>query len=471
MATTAIGGIGFAITVVNTVLTTLSKIEETARTMKEYESQVDNLSGRLWTITARLDYWNRRWERFCNDRYADIWGEHYPHLQSCRLNIKSLCEELKTEIEALVEGIELYTDESLRELIKSARFTLFVKGKLREKLTFLHERVEQLTAFSQSAEMRHVGDSAEEQTMETERGWRWGMFHDTICQYANALNVGAWELCEECSWSLEMTTPDDYGPDISEWDSTANVNFDFNVLHGAGHDKVGFSRFRIHYNSAWSRKRFKYISSLPQRALAGNIPDGQYQNLEPIHLRSYPLRTLLKMGIFSNATTYKAWEKDRMALMVGMANWTMLLWQSNWTRYICTCGIRFSEIRLQSQAMVRRHALTEESCSHRHKRVYYKPSSMQLLRLGVALAELTLGSPITVVDTDSTVELGPLTFYTYRIERDHEEVERAGLLQRIRQTSPHTKLKDVIAYCLDTTAPEKPELSFLQGYLTNVWHP
>lgn len=103
--------------------------------------------------------------------------------------------------------------------------------------------------------------------------------------------------------------------------------------------------------------------------------------------RSVVFRGLLRDGTFDKPTTHKAWEEDGARLILGLAHWTLTMWDNPCTAMPCCCGVRF----IETPSGFRHYSLaTEEHMDCRNQSV----SDHTLLLLGLVIAKLLIGTAL-----------------------------------------------------------------------------
>jgi hypothetical protein len=83
---------------------------------------------------------------------------------------------------------------------------------------------------------------------------------------------------------------------------------------------------------------------------------------------------------------FKASALDRLTLAVGVVNWTLLLWPTDWTSELCCCQIHLQELPKGE----RKFTLSVEN----HVCVAANRQSRKTVSLGVMLSEILIGTPM-----------------------------------------------------------------------------
>ncbi|KAL1616897.1 hypothetical protein SLS54_008101 [Diplodia seriata] len=117
-----------------------------------------------------------------------------------------------------------------------------------------------------------------------------------------------------------------------------------------------YSRICVHYVP--DRQEMSDVASiLPTAVMAGNPSDKNFLRLDPAEKRSKPFNKVFQSGLLAHdKILYKAWTRERLDLMLGFANWMIMLWDTPWTSQPCTCGIRFEQLNHS----IRRYTLSRE---------------------------------------------------------------------------------------------------------------
>ena len=178
-------------------------------------------------------------------------------------------------------------------------------------------------------------------------------------------------------------------------------------------------------------------------------------------------RKLLQDGILRDKEVYKAWEGDRANLIFGFVNWTILLWETNWTTHPCCCGLRFEQMSLNN----RQHTLTAVEKDNCHGDLGIKK---KLLLLGMTLAELTVACSLQIDKTKvASANESNIQFIMNR-GKGYETISRDRVLQKIRKRSGSDKFTEAVAYCLDNESVANMEnfrASFIDHYIRNIFEP
>jgi hypothetical protein len=159
-------------------------------------------------------------------------------------------------------------------------------------------------------------------------------------------------LYEECqntqgtsAWALELQPPE-WRKTVEDWDHTAIFEIDFASLLGPLSPSTlpREKRFRIAYEGGVTQ--VSAVSDHMRRIILGQPPANVTVVTErpPSSRKTPPLRVLFRGGFFDTDIVYKAWEEDRARLALGLANWTLLLWSTNWTGELCCCVIEFVKL-------------------------------------------------------------------------------------------------------------------------------
>jgi hypothetical protein len=269
--------------------------------------------------------------------------------------------------------------------------------------------------------------------------------------FSSSLHQAYCSLGHRSPWSLELRVPDGTG-NASLFDATAKIDLDLALsLNGNGGP---WRRVRLRYQP--SQQGASIAASLPRQIVHPDfvmkgMPRPPYTVHESPKRRSVVFRSLLRGGTFDKPATRKAWEEDRACLILGLVNWTILMWDSPWTAMPCCCGIRFFE----TGAGTRHYTLAaEEHTDCRNQSL----SEHKLLLLGLAIAELLVGSALRVAsqhalgkkDSANEHRIFLLERWDSREERPAwKPCSRDEITCEIKDGSMSDGLVDVVEYCLD----------------------
>lgn len=182
-------------------------------------------------------------------------------------------------------------------------------------------------------------------------------------------------------------------------------------------------------------------------------------------LRSDSLGELLKgrPELFRRHTrSWRRWRSDRLDLVRGLLNWTILLWDTKWTKGLCSCRLQFEKdpktpTIVQSVLTVEKY----HGCKH---------EGIDLRNIGIALAEIFLATPI-LLSVDANTKLQR---YQQWVNEQWEPVSRDHIYDQILQNTSSVCLRNAISFCLEEDGPlatEAFQAGFMFGYIDEIYKP
>lgn len=326
-------------------------------------------------------------------------------------------------------------------------FALFQNELLQEDIVKLESRVEDLSDLTNSAFDKLRGEDGfcdRDGILATEEEL---LLARSFELFANELHKAYLDLQHECPWALELRVPDQReGPLHTSWKYHLELDFTL-CLDGDAHGGL-WRRVRVKYDSPVDPKTV--ARSLPRRMLSLKTSNQTSKTASVVMLgnmnrRSKPFRPLLQGGRLVESATAKAWEADRATLLLGLADWIVLMWNTLWSSVPCCCGIRFQELdsgARQYVFAVDKHEDCRGPSIAAHK----------LLQLGLTIAELLIGTSLRVpiLDSDAVSRVTLLERWDcYNDPPMWVKCSRHGLLGDIKQAEHGDKLFRVVKFCLD----------------------
>jgi hypothetical protein len=200
-------------------------------------------------------------------------------------------------------------------------------------------------------------------------------------------------------WTLELRPPDLTG-NSGDLNSAGRIDIDFCLVDHSSGAPSDLKRARILYKPIdptvlQLASESRVATTLEQ--LYGELSGGDWYNrcrLRDEGFRSLisaprcsvPLRTLFERNILREEKMLKASVLDRATLAVGLGNWTLLLWMTDWTSEPCCCRIRFHQLPRSKTSFT----LSVEN----HACDLVNQQERKIVSLGVVLTEILLGTPM-----------------------------------------------------------------------------
>ena len=475
------------------IVNTISKVDEKVKDIHECKSRLRSFNWQLEDAYLELRVWHSIWigkKAFPRDTYVHFWGiEGLDDIQSRVGGITELSDEIKvllrrpginetgkslshSELKVWHDLIDPdvaelpswgYLDHSKARLVHKIGFTLFHNASLLEKIGRLKSHVEGLRDYAQKTfrlkqqtdpnqkvtppELRHTSDLK--------------IFVDRISTFASLLYQSRLPS-SRLEWAIELGPPD-AGYALDLWSEVDRMYIDFMVRDTALDVETRASRVRISVEENPVKTRF-IVQRVHNVVLSHgeHLPDFHrlFSLLEKPARRSRPLRKMLTEGVFSGKDR-KSFEVERANLIYGLGHWMLLLWNTPWSRDLCTCGIRCT---LLADTHTRHSFSPNPQRSHRYPVCHpSKLAENRFILLGIALAEIALALPISVIQEqeDTTYVVG------------EERVSQKRLLGMLREKFGRNTITKAISYCLDLhTANLGDSLAYhFDKYCENVVSP
>lgn len=429
-----IGYVGVGMGVINFFFSTVSNIVRFYDELNLVNTRLNDHRAEFYLAELRLEAWINTWcrspHRMRQEDYQYFWGEKgFQHVED-RFNEIVLAMD---EIGRTLYSIDFFDqppgqarltkfdwqswEEQLRQRSGNTRadpkwfrrlaFTLGHMAILEERLARLNRCTSQLIQLSDKSLKR--------------RGFRrveGEITHATLTQildhqsrfneYGGILtNLHNFITNVDDAWSLVLRSPEPgIMLDSGEKHLQTKVEFDVRI----NRKNVGIVTFRpAEYRARYTQPRDWY-----QAEVAGCPPcQGRSEQ---------PLRTLFERRPLSTFGFEDiAW---------GLANWTLLLWETPWMDGICTCQIRI--------VMFDYNPLATFTASPQCQKDQISHLNRRALLLGVSLAELAIKRPIVVrVSSNGTV-----VFVDGRVQISEDD-----LLNAVAAGRKRVAFKRAVEYC------------------------
>ena len=506
---------GLAFSTLGFLLQTITLLEQTSRDYRNCPGRLSDFKRQLWQCEAQLEDWKTRWDGFSNKTYKAFWGDSYEEIKDWCADMGKLCDEIGRELrsegnsgKAKAVVRRAWSVLTMKGSSKNAKarlkangkvstvangqptaglkqiaptqkiaFALYKSGKLRQQLDDLNKAIDNLDKFSRIQFRRQQRSNSTDPPTRDElrRAERLMKFVEGLTNFAGRVHEAQKGLDSEEKtrlWALELRLPDNKG-NAFQWDAMGEIGIDFTLHVKDQQSQWASRRIRIYHH----RHSNPDVASLTKAITEGlfdatvDSKDKAKQSfgvLDPsTGQRSHSYRKLLQDGILRDKGVYKAWEVDRANLIFGFVNWTILLWETNWTTHPCCCGLRFEQMPLND----RQHTLTTVKKDDCHGDYGIKK---KLLLLGMALAELTIACSLQIDKTKvASANESNIQFIMNRGKGD-ETISRDRVLQKIRKRSGSDRFTEAVAYCLDNESVANTEdfrAPFIDHYIRNIFEP
>lgn len=454
----------------------MSKINEDIRAAHECESRLRSFYWLLGNAHTELKVWHSIWigrRAFQNETYVHFWGvQGFAEVQSRIDGITELSYEIKGLLyqPAIDEtGTSLLLRSELKDwhhlidhdlaklpswrpaehpklgLMRKIGFALFRNATLQDKIDRLKSHIEGLRDFTQHTfRLRQHTDPNKKVTISELRLISdLKAFVDRISDFGNLLYASRLPS-RRLEWAVELGPPD-VGYSLDLWSEVDAMYIDFVVRVTDRDVQTMASRVRFFVENELAHRNgdLPFIAQRVDEVVLGHEQpdhaseyDRSFSLLERPRKRSRPLRKMLTEGLFSGECR-KNFDVERADLICGLGHWMVLLWNTPWSCDICTCGIRCTYI---TNTCTRHSFFSYPQRSHWHPECHSsKLAENRFELLGVALAEIALGLPISVIlqQKDTSYRVG------------EELLSRKRLLAMLRERFGRNTITKAVSYCLD----------------------
>ena len=499
----ALAVLGFATGALGFMASTISEVDEKVQVIRGWEKRLQSFTWQLEDVCLKLKVWHWIWvgkEAFPHETYVHFWGvKGLEDIQSRVNGITELSNEIKnliyqplnSEIEQSLSRSELrdwhrildhdiaglpssrHAAHKKASLVRKIGFALFRNTILTEKISRLESHVVGLRDFTQyTFRLEQKTDPDKKVTSEElRRISELKLFFDRMSMFGSLLYDGRL-LSSRLEWAIELGPPE-AGHTLDLWSEVDTMYIDFIVRDTARQVQTKASRVRfcVEEQMADTADTNGYLQLLIRRINDLVLSQGRRENrseydrffrlLEEPSRRSRPLRKMLTENIFSGSHR-KSFEVERADLVYGLGHWMVLLWNTPWSCGLCTCGIRCTHL---ADSCTRHSFLPYPNRTHWLPKCHPPTLAENRFRLlGVALAEIALAQPISVIleQEDTSYLIG------------EKIVSRKRLLGMLRERFGQKTITKAVSYCLD---PDSSSLGdslrpdHLEQYCQNITFP
>jgi hypothetical protein len=524
-----VSAVGFVLGCISFLLSSLPSIYQKKRQISQCKEFLENFERQFRNIQGKYEGWRKVWGGLPEEKYRQAWGLNnivrvqgwikaiHDHFQQIGEEIRGpqpaqfrrVVERLRRNgvrqgadlptpsdfewwtglIERIRNRSPVVVDENVRNAGIPYRiaFAFFRNDVLKTNLDNLARTVDDLDKFTTHEywKLRWSYTKGTPTQSEVNRSLNLQDIRSEYTDFASLLykrqKIKNEELGDLRSrqWSLELRLPDLTG-DSSDIDSLGRIGLDF-CLADRSSRPPDLKRATILYTpsdatasqSALSLRIDRTLDQLYLKFRGGNwngpcrARDEGFKSLVSARRRSVPLRTLFERNIFHDEEMLKASAFDQAKLPVGLVNWTLLLWLTDWTSEPCCCRIRLHQLE--------RSVITFTMSTEDHACDRGTQQESKIISLGVALTEILLGTPVRVrpplPDRPDILGLGYNRAVPWQIQKREpgllgfgvkwEPVKLNQILQDIKEKldligASHS-LVEAIGFCLNnpTFSPEQ----------------
>ena len=314
-------------------------------------------------------------------------------------------------------------------------FAIHEKQSLEERVRRLQEMVKQLEQYTEDiywehrSRLRNTGRITAGLLRQDHRRERWLSDHWTALEkFYNSVVVS------RTSWELVLRLPDNTGK-IECMDTDTPLSIRFSIYLQASQPD------RIDTLGLWS---FEY-NELDEQKLGefGSGPRSIHMPTESLPPLKEMLLQIQEDVLLARHYGRKFSELSRAETAVGLVNWIMLLWTTQWTSALCSCCLRLIYVPPREWTCTLKSTGTGHigtACN------VHSFSTRKMLLLAIAIAEIGLGRAITICEDGAD----HLSFSVAGSVYD----KRALLREICKACSEH--YRNAVEYCFDMDEETKP---------------
>lgn len=494
---TITAAIGFSLSVLSFISNSLPTLIRQRDEIVQCQARLKTYIYRLRDHQMYMTGWRYIWygeQGFADELYIHCWGEAgYFEMQSRLMQIRDLIESLEAHLKLSDEHEQLPPTEHRRwreifENLKMNRyqsaprpgalervaFALVKNNQLKEELDRLEALVEGLDTYSRQLLRDQQKSNPEKKVTNEELQTLDNAFtlEKELSKFATDLFIFHSDSNQVHEWDLELRLPDADGdaalPEITD---IASLSIDFLLQCKCLCEIDMARRFRVEYRTRYHSQgndppslagesmidQIRSCSSGPH--LFGEFEfDKPCRNLEHPSTQDRSLKMMFGEGE-ARGIMWKAFEHDRVSIALALVNWVILLYNTPWTSAPCTCKIR----RIQLQNLQERYVFVSELDTHSGPACFGEDlSNRKLVLLGTTLAELAFATSLTVSGGDEEV------IFT----KNDKNVSRAEILQDLRRLRRPIGITEAVRYCLNTSeTPGDIRAERLREYAENILEP
>ncbi|KAK4212328.1 hypothetical protein QBC37DRAFT_388951 [Rhypophila decipiens] len=363
----ATAAIGTALGVLGFVVSTLSSLNRTKRSIIDFTGRIQLLIASLKACEKTLQDIDALWGYDEGDEtfFGHIWGQEYMRIRNERQRVAQAANgvaEYVTKYLGLTDGeVSVWTDDPsqgpgrLWLLYKRLRYALFSEETMSTKVTNLEKLISNLSRLYDARQKTLLGENpglkvSPKHVRQLEKLYSFGSALWDMRRLGRSRNYSQWtvEL-----WPLGW----DGSTNFSDWGrlslSRVHLWLSFRAPPGPDGRGAGDHRVRLDYDpsSNFNPTSLAELLTDPARRGMNGVENPQMRNHSPLVRRTRTFRQLFAHdNFFTHPFVYKAWQPDLAQLLVSLTNWSALFWITNWTTNICPSGIRYVRAtRINSQ--------------------------------------------------------------------------------------------------------------------------
>lgn len=402
--------------------------------------------------------------------YMFLWGRQHKQIQEA---VDKIIQDMR-DISEHIDRIEnkknspewkSYFSFHRARYLRNLTYALFSNSFLRDEIARLKAAIVHLKDVSERR-LREMQDSRN--TAHFNLNGR-KAFHLANLEYFGRVILQQMhaDLPAASAWSLELCHPD-IGGDATDWQDLTSVQLWLSYsMPVVGQEDAGTQarrRIILDYSLDKDPNPPQWASSLPGANPAlGDPPRDLVHNprlIENPHgtgMMTVPVSNLFRKWHGDEFFLAELWAWDQAYLVLSLANWSLLLWTSDWTARWCSSGIHFvrsaTDVRNAGRHGVFFPAFSRSALEgpgtaagqrqHQHSDCCHSP--LKLCNLGLVLAEAICITPLRV----STAHKGQ---YEMCVDGEWELASEAALLDLVDEKTARSKsVRDAVQYCLRST--------------------
>lgn len=422
--------------------------------------------------------------------YQFLWSDQYSRIYDAVILVEGSMTRINEHIERIVNekkntpAWRHYLNVPRARYIRNLTYALFSNSALQAEIARLRGSINRLKDISETRLRVMQGNDADLKLTGTD-----------AFQLANLEYFGrkiAQELRDalpaESAWSLELCHPD-IGGSATKWQGLTSVQLwlSYSIPVVGQHDTAR-QRIILEYSLVDDPNPPPWASALPGGANSARNPPGNphrglvhnprlTENWHGTGNLTVPFSNLFRTWHGNGDFQAELWARDQAYLVLSLANWSLLLWTSDWTARWCSSGLHFVRARTSVETAGRRSfffpsfsgcAFQRPGIAIPHDHHDCRHSDLKLCNLGLVLAEAICVIPLRATATQYR--------YDKCVNGEWMPLYEDALLDLVDEKTGRSKgVRDAVQICLrstDTLQTTKDKLAgFLKKHVKTVFDP
>jgi hypothetical protein len=281
---------------------------------------------------------------YSNPVYQFLWGEQYNNIRDARLDVKKALDRVDLHLKRAMDDPDRddpewrqYAALHRKSVFKRACFAFISEESLRQEIAHLRGALQNLQDLSElrMKAVRGLNPNAADISPTDAHCLQ------RLLEFSQGLHENLRKL-QRASWALELRPPA-ASQDVETLQNETILRIVFTYKLGSLPKRVEF-QYTLGTSIApltWSNLG---VSGTSWRR--NNPKDAHLKcaDMQPHVKRTRPFRSLFREQFFAKKKVRKSWESDQAYLLLSLANWALLLWDSEWMTDLCCSGLRFAKL-------------------------------------------------------------------------------------------------------------------------------